>query len=560
MVTGEDIDNAYALIIGISEYKDPGIRRLNYTHADAESIFKLLTDPKNLRLSKDKIKILLDEDATLFNIKDAISNWLYKNADKDSVVFIFFAGHGGVEEDRTKTEKDSLAKYLLPFDSVLDNFYASALSNRDFNDLLLTIRSKKLVIFMDSCYSGGVSERTRDVKITEDPYKKLGEGEGRFVIAASQPDQRSYEDSRIKHGVFTCNLLKALSGSADLDNDGYISVIDAWKYLQDAVPRDAMALAGGEQEPIFRGDMTRDFVISINRERFEKIEEEEIIQRKISRLLELRNHDNLSGKQYVRLREVLKKGFEKLSDKDKKIAKLIDDFLSEDFPITTFIEDLGIIEPELLPEKKRQEQEHLRIHRKEEDRIQRDKERKKALKKDEKRKASEKQLEKDLNYILETETQTCILKPEVCEKPLQNGKIHPTRILPKSKWACMVTWTKSKWGSMIISLFLLLIFSNSISVAYQDNYGNIMSFFIYDLIFGFLLTIYIMYKERKTKITYRLLWILFPIVLLFGRWGWRNYHYQNFDGELFLSFILFAIPAFIIDYLYIKRTYSNGAK
>jgi uncharacterized caspase-like protein len=141
---------------------------LNYTHADAEGIFKLLTDPKNPGLSKDNIKILLDKDATRFNISDAISNWLYKNADEDSVVIIFFAGHGGIEKDWRGIEKDKLAKYLLPFDSVVDNLFASAISNRDFNDLLLTIRSKKLVIFMDSCYSGGVSER-----------------EGHLVIAAS---------------------------------------------------------------------------------------------------------------------------------------------------------------------------------------------------------------------------------------------------------------------------------------------------------------------------------------------------------------------------------------
>ncbi len=95
MAKGGDIEKAYALIIGISEYKDPDIPGLKYTHADAESIFKLLTDPKKLGLSKDKIKILLDRDATQFNIKNAISSWLFKNADEDSKVFIFFAGHGG---------------------------------------------------------------------------------------------------------------------------------------------------------------------------------------------------------------------------------------------------------------------------------------------------------------------------------------------------------------------------------------------------------------------------------------------------------------------------------
>lgn len=64
MSKGAEIEKAYALIIGISEYKDPGIRRLNYTHADAEGIFELLTDPKKLGLSEDNIRILLDKDAT----------------------------------------------------------------------------------------------------------------------------------------------------------------------------------------------------------------------------------------------------------------------------------------------------------------------------------------------------------------------------------------------------------------------------------------------------------------------------------------------------------------
>ena len=343
-----DIEKAYALIIGISEYKDPGIRRLNYTHADAEGIFKLLTDPKKLGLSKDNIRILLDKDATRFNISDAISNWLYKNADEDSVV---------------------------------DNLFASAISNRDFNDLLLTIRSKKLVIFMDSCYSGGVSDRgARDVKIMDDPYQKLAEGEGHLVIAASQHDQPSYENSEIEHGIFTDNLLKARYGAADWDNDGYVSVIDAWKYLQEAVPRDAMKLAGGIQEPIMRGDITKDFVISIDRERFEKVEKEKVLEEKFGILDAFYDEGKFSGKQYEYLRVLLKIDPGELKDKNKKIVKRINDILSGNISIPTFLENMEGLEPELfgISEKKRQEQERLRRQREEEERIQREKERGKA--------------------------------------------------------------------------------------------------------------------------------------------------------------------------------------
>ncbi|MDL2125007.1 MAG: caspase family protein, partial [Deltaproteobacteria bacterium] len=216
--TNPDEKNAYALVVGIATYKNPKIPKLNYTTHDAQAIFDLLVDPDMAGFKKENVKIFLDEEATSFNIKDAISNWLFKNAKEDSIVFVFFAGHGGVEEDRFGIEKDNLAKYLLPYDTDFDNFFASALSNSDFNKLLLSIKSKRLVVFMDSCYSGGVTEKkARDVKIVEDPYEKMAEGEGRLVIAASQPDQRSFEDENLGHGVFTQHLIEALSGAADSD-------------------------------------------------------------------------------------------------------------------------------------------------------------------------------------------------------------------------------------------------------------------------------------------------------------------------------------------------------
>ncbi len=219
------MENTYALIIGISNYKDPNIRKLNYTRMDAEGILKILTDPTKVGLKQDKIKVLLDEDATKFNIEDAISDWLFKNAGKDSTVFVYFAGHGSLEEDRTGTEKEST--YLLPVDSIYGKFFATAISSSRFHELLSTIKSKKLVFFMDSCHSGGVCSRkgARDVTVF-DPYPKIADGEGRLVIAASQPEQQSFEDEKLGHGIFTHHLIEGLSGAADTNEDGYVTVTE----------------------------------------------------------------------------------------------------------------------------------------------------------------------------------------------------------------------------------------------------------------------------------------------------------------------------------------------
>lgn len=297
--TNPDEKDAYALIVGISTYKDAKIPKLNYTTHDAQAIFDLLVNPDMAGFKKENIKFFLDDEATLFNIKDAISNWLFKNAKEDSIVFIFFAGHGGVEEDRLGIEKDNLAKYLLPYDADFDNFFASALSNSDFNKLLLSIKSKRLVVFMDSCYSGGVSEKkARDVKIVEDPYEKMAEGEGRLVIAASQPDQRSFEDENLSHGIFTYHLIDALKGKADLDNDGYVTAMEVYKYLSETVTKTARRLAGGVQEPILRGDLKTDFVLTVSRKRLEEIKHADIKKRNLKRLSDWYHDEKLGAAQY----------------------------------------------------------------------------------------------------------------------------------------------------------------------------------------------------------------------------------------------------------------------
>ncbi len=344
----QSLENRYGLVIGISKYQDKRISELKYTHADAEEFSKLLTDPKKVGLNKENVRVLLDENATLSRIKEAIVNWLVKKADEKSTVYLFFAGHGGVEADHLKREKDNLAKYLLPYDTNFDSLFSTALSNRDFNDFLQMIRSKKLLIFLDACHSGGVASGARDVKITEDPYQKLAEGEGRVVISASKPDQLSYEDANLGHGVFTYHLLDALSGKADVDKNGYVTVFEVYNYLQKNVPSSARDIANAEQEPVIRGEnIAKDFSISINPHLIEIKEKESIMEDKIRKLREFHNSGKFSGKQYERLRTIVKTENKKLAEKDLSIGRLTDSFLTGDISLETFLEDMKDIEPEL---------------------------------------------------------------------------------------------------------------------------------------------------------------------------------------------------------------------
>ena len=117
-----------------------------------------------------------------------------------------------------------------------------------------------------------------------------------------------------------------------------------------------------------------------------------------------------------------------------------------------------------------------------------------------------------------------------------------------------------KWGSMITSLALVYFPLFGFMVGKSSYHEEAL---LISLIFGFPATIYLMYKERTKKIKYGLAWIVIPILSLFigapyGHWygtyidGWTNF--QDFSATHFASFILFAIPAIVIDVIYVYKT------
>lgn len=270
--------NAYALVIGIGKYQSDAVTPLRFTHADARAFADLLTDEERCGVPEENVKLLVDEEATLFAIKDAISGWLASQASEDSTAVIFFAGHGDVEPDRTQSSADALANYILPYDVNPSNLFASALSKEEFQRLVKTVRSKRSVILMDACHSGGVAtagSRKMGVSFSRDLYSSLAEGAGSTVIAAAAPNQLSWEDETIGHGVFTYHLMEAMKGAADSDGDGRITMTEVFDYLKKSVPESVRKLGKGEQTPVFKADMSEDIVLTINPKRLLELEEKE---------------------------------------------------------------------------------------------------------------------------------------------------------------------------------------------------------------------------------------------------------------------------------------------
>lgn len=102
---------------------------------------------------------------------------------------------------------------------------------------------------------------------------------------------------------------------------------------------------------------------------------------------------------------------------------------------------------------------------------------------------------------------------------------------------------KWKWGSMIASLVLVVaVWLLGVVDPIDDA---ILFIHIIWGVLAFPAIIYLMYKERTEKINYGLIWILLVVVL------WI------LDGliwdDMFVG-ILFNIPAFVIDVIYVYKT------
>jgi len=235
----------WAVVIGISKYKDSRIAGLRYASADARSIYEWLISQQGGGYAPSRVTLLLDSEATAQNIKNALFNWLKQPLDEDMVT-IYFAGHGSPESPDSPNNL-----FLLPFDSVYDNVAATGFPMWDIETALKRfIKAKKVVVIADACHSGGVGQsfdiaRRGDRSIQINPInlglQNLSQiGDGIAVISASDDKQLSQEGQQWGngHGVFTYYLLRGINGDADYNKDGHVTLGELIPYISEKVRRE----------------------------------------------------------------------------------------------------------------------------------------------------------------------------------------------------------------------------------------------------------------------------------------------------------------------------------
>jgi uncharacterized caspase-like protein len=235
----------WAVIIGISQYKDTRIASLRYAAADARSFYDWIVSPTGGRYAPAMVTVLLDAKATGTNIRKALFEWLAQAIEEDTVT-IYFAGHGSPQ---SPDHPENL--FLLPYDTQYDSVATTGFPMWDIETALKRfIKAKRVIVITDACHAGGVGQafdvarrsgRGLNVVPMSSSLQNLSKiGEGVCIISASEDNQMSQEGSQWGggHGVFTFHLLEGLKGKADYNKDGVVSLGELIPFLSEQIRRE----------------------------------------------------------------------------------------------------------------------------------------------------------------------------------------------------------------------------------------------------------------------------------------------------------------------------------
>ncbi len=242
--------STYAVVVGISDYQDPGIPDLRFADKDAEAFANYLRSSAGGRLDNDHLKVLINEKATVAQFAIQL-DWLMESAKENDKVIIYFSGHGDVEKKTV-----SQPGYLLCWDAPARVYLAGgALALPMFQDIITTLSTQnksKVIVITDACRSGKLAGSSiGGSQITGANLAKQYSNE--IKILSCQPNEYSIEGEQWGggRGVFSYHLIDALYGLADKNNDLWVTLQEVGRYLEDHVSNE---VAPVNQLPMMLGN------------------------------------------------------------------------------------------------------------------------------------------------------------------------------------------------------------------------------------------------------------------------------------------------------------------
>lgn len=270
-IPSRTVADKWALVIGISNFKDPSIN-LQFAAKDAMDFRNHLVFEENFK--PDHVKTLIDQSATRDNIVSHLGDkWLRKVAKKDDLVVIYLSSHG------TSARKEvGKANFIVAYETNLNNAVLSGIPMQWFTaGIRDLIPADRIVIVMDVCHGGALRQTAANYAgdEAEDPHGKgskalmrgpdmttgeLNVGTGEIIIASSEADQVSWESTKYPNGVFTRRFIEGLRSRGPTT-----TISQAYKQMRARVEQEVLRDRAQIQTPIMEAGSWKggDLVLSV---------------------------------------------------------------------------------------------------------------------------------------------------------------------------------------------------------------------------------------------------------------------------------------------------------
>ncbi|MDO4583375.1 MAG: SUMF1/EgtB/PvdO family nonheme iron enzyme [Planctomycetia bacterium] len=163
--------------------------------------------------------------------------------------FFAFAGHGA------ETGRE---QYICPAETELENLSETAVPIPLILKKLEESEARFKWLVVDACRNNPFNRRVpgaTTLQRIDNPPK------GVLLLQSCGQDEYSHEDRNLGQGIFTASFVEALSGKADQNQDGTLTLMEVCSYTTESTNRRALDLFQKYQRPYFNGDIT-DFVLT----------------------------------------------------------------------------------------------------------------------------------------------------------------------------------------------------------------------------------------------------------------------------------------------------------
>jgi hypothetical protein len=143
-------------------------------------------------------------------------------------------------------------------------FGESRISYAEIKDLITSLKADVRIAILDSCASGALTLPKGVIKRPPFLMDTAYDMKGYAFMTSSSASEAAQESGRLKKSFFTHNLISGMRGAADMNQDGRITLNEAYQFAFDGTLRQTEKTQLGPQHPNYHIEMsgTGDVIIT----------------------------------------------------------------------------------------------------------------------------------------------------------------------------------------------------------------------------------------------------------------------------------------------------------